>query len=126
MPTGVVVLFVAPAAAGCGGAKHASGPPAPSLATTCGTPPPGLDAATGWLTARDGVRLYSATAGTGDRVVALDGYLDEEDARRLVRRAGSADKQVAVFPGTAHGWDILDTEPAARRLVLSWITRHSS
>ena len=234
------------ALAACGGGSHrASGPPAPSLATTCGTLPSGLHATTSWLTTGDGVRIYAATAGKGDRVVVLahesgglglcgwiptmqllaargirtvafdfrgtspsalppvraeddwrddvqaaidaadakqlvlmgasfggavvvadgsrlhgvdgivslsgepaipnrhidaignvgrlrvpllvvasrlDGYLDEAQARRLVRRAGSAGKQVAVLPGRAHGWDILN-ESRARRLVVAWITR---
>ena len=238
---GVIVVAII----GCGGSHKASGPSAPSLATTCGTLPPGLHATTSWLTADDGVRIYAATAGEGDRVVVLahesgglglcgwiptmqllaaqgirtvafdfrgtypsplppvrveddwrddvqaaidaadakklvvmgasfggavvvadgsrlhgvdgivslsgepaiptrhidaignvgrlrvpllvvasrlDGYLDEAHARQLVRRAGSADKQVAVFPGRAHGWDILK-EPRASRLVVAWITR---
>jgi dienelactone hydrolase len=237
----VVVL----ALAACGGAHKAAGPPAPSLAESCGTLPPGLHATTDWLTTGDGVRIYAATAGTGDRVVVLahesgglglcgwiptmrrlaahgirsvafdfrgqypsplpprpvedhwwndvqaaidvadakrivlmgasfggavvvadawrlhgvdgivslsgeqaipsrhidaignvgrlrppllvvasrlDGYLDEAAARELVRRAGSSDKTVAVYPGRAHGWDILE-EPRPWRLVLAWITR---
>jgi hypothetical protein len=53
----------------------------------------------------------------------VGGYLDGEDARRLVRRTGSADKRVAIVPGRTHGWEILNTEPAARRLVLGWLTQ---
>jgi dienelactone hydrolase len=242
----LVPLLLVAALAGCSGSKKASAPPAPSLATTCGTPPAGLHAKTAWLETSDGVRLYSATAGSGDTAVVLahesggqglcgwlptmerlaasgfrtvafdfrgtypsplppqavehhwwhdtqaaidaagaktvlvmgasfggaeavadawrlhgvdgivsvsgelalpsadldpignapklrvpllvvaskvDGYLDAEDARRLVRRAGSTDKRLALFPGRTHGWEILDTEPAARRLVLAWLTR---
>jgi alpha-beta hydrolase superfamily lysophospholipase len=238
-----VVLVLALAA--CGGSHTASGPSAPSLATTCGTLPGGFRASTTWLTTGDGVRIYAATTGTDDRVVVLahesgglglcgwiptmrrlaangirsvafdfrgqypsplpprsveddwradvqaaidyadakklvlmgasfggavvvadgfrlhgvdgivslsgepaipsrhvdaignvarlrlpllvvasrlDGYLDEAHARQLARRAGSTDKQVAVFPGRAHGWDILD-EPRARSVVVGWITR---
>lgn len=244
----LVPLLLLAALAGCGGARHASPPPAPTLASTCGTMPAGLRARTSWLRASDGTRIYSASAGSGDTVVVLahesggqglcgwlptmrwlaahglrsmafdyrgtypsplprravehdwwrdtqaaidaagaknlvlmgasfggaeavadawrlhgvdgvvslsgelelpstgidaigharqlrvpllvvasrlDGYLDAEDARRLVRRAGATDKEVALFPGRAHGWQILDTEPDARRLVLAWVMRRS-
>ena len=53
----------------------------------------------------------------------VDGYLDTEDARRLVRAAGSRDKTLYLFPGKLHGWDILDARPQARRDFLNWITR---
>jgi alpha-beta hydrolase superfamily lysophospholipase len=53
----------------------------------------------------------------------LDGYLDTEEARRLVRAAGSRDKEVVLFPGKLHGWDILDERPRARRVLLAWLTR---
>lgn len=53
----------------------------------------------------------------------VDGYLDAEDARRLVRAAGSRDKTLYLFPGKLHGWDILDERPKARRDFLQWLTR---
>jgi dienelactone hydrolase len=53
----------------------------------------------------------------------LDGYLDTEDARRLVRRAGSKDKTVVLYPGKLHGWDILDGRPEARRVLVRWLTQ---
>jgi dienelactone hydrolase len=234
--------------AGCGGhaAGKASGPPPPSLVSVCGSVPAGLHADVAWLETSDGVRLYTAAAGSGDRVVVLahesggqglcgwlptmkllaahgfrafafdfrtyypsqipperkqlawrndlqaaideaggkhtalmgasfggaavvayapdlrgvdavvsvsgeqqlpnphidaignvgrlrvpllvlasrlDGYLDTEEARQLVRRAGSSDKSVVLYPGTLHGWDILDARPAARRVLLAWLTR---
>jgi dienelactone hydrolase len=240
----LIPLLLAAALAGCGSSKKASAPPAPSLASTCGTIPAGLHATTSWLRTSDGLRLYSATSGSGNTAVvlshesggaglcgwlptmrwlaahgfeavafdfrgtspsplppqriaqhwwhdvqaavdaahaktvvvmgasfggaeavadgwryrgvdgivslsgeldlptsgldayanasrlrvpllvvasAVDGYLDAADARRLVRRAASADTQLAIFPGRTHGWDILDTEPAARKVVLEWL-----
>jgi alpha-beta hydrolase superfamily lysophospholipase len=53
----------------------------------------------------------------------LDGYLDAADARKLVRRAGSKDKTLVLYPGTLHGWDILDSRPAARQALLGWLTQ---
>jgi pimeloyl-ACP methyl ester carboxylesterase len=53
-----------------------------------------------------------------------DSYLDGPSARALVKAAGSASKQVAVFPGTYHGWDLLYAAPYRARvwsLVLRWI-----
>jgi pimeloyl-ACP methyl ester carboxylesterase len=51
----------------------------------------------------------------------LDGYLDAQAARQLVRRAGSSDKQLVLYPGVAHGWDILEQHPAASRVLLGWL-----
>lgn len=231
----------------CGSHHHrVAGPPAPSLPSICTGVPDGLDAKTAWLETSDGVRLYSASAGSGDTAVVLahesggiglcgwlptmrylarhglrvlafdfrgvypsvlppaskqydwgrdlqaaidaadakhvllagasmggaavvafgpdlhgvdgiasfsgeldlprpeihalrnaprlrvpllvvasrvDGYLDTEDARRLVRAAGSRDKTLYLFPGKLHGWDILDERPKARRDFLQWLTR---
>ena len=56
--------------AGCG-AHHAAGPPSPPVSRYCGTPPGGLQVATEWLRTRDGVRLYTATAGKGDTTLVL-------------------------------------------------------
>jgi alpha-beta hydrolase superfamily lysophospholipase len=56
-----------------------------------------------------------------------DPSLNAAEARQLIDRAGSADKQVAVFPSTYHGWDLLDVAPyraRVRRLVLHWINEH--
>jgi dienelactone hydrolase len=53
-----------------------------------------------------------------------DGYLDAADARLLYRRAGSSDKQLAIYPGGFHGWAILDEAPyrgKARALILAWL-----
>jgi alpha-beta hydrolase superfamily lysophospholipase len=54
-----------------------------------------------------------------------DAYLDAEDARKLIDRAGSSDKQLALYRGRAHGWDILAEQPTARRLLLRWLTQRS-
>jgi alpha-beta hydrolase superfamily lysophospholipase len=53
----------------------------------------------------------------------LDGYLDTAEARQLVRRAGSKDKTVVLYPGRLHGWDILDYRPEARQLLARWLTQ---
>jgi alpha-beta hydrolase superfamily lysophospholipase len=55
----------------------------------------------------------------------LDGYLDGGAAHRLYRAVGSKDKQVAVFPGGYHGWDLLEAAPyrnKVRALILGWIS----
>lgn len=242
------LLFIAVALAGCGGhaKKRVTGPPLPTLASVCGTQPAGFHPQVSWLETSDGVRLYAASVGSGDRVVVLahesggqglcgwlptmrflaahgirslafdfrghypspipplevehdwaddlqaaidaaggkhtalvgasfggaavvayapglkgvdavvsvsgelqlpdphidaignvarlrvpllviasrlDGYLDTAEARRLVRRAGSSDKTVVLYPGTLHGWEILDSRPAARRQLLAWLTQ---
>ena len=56
-----------------------------------------------------------------------DSYLDAADARRLVRAAGSADKQLALYPGSYHGWDLLEQAPFRQRVwsrLLGWIDDH--
>jgi len=249
-----VSLVVVAVLAGCGGGgSHFSGRTgAPSLATTCGSLPKGLEAKTYWLETSDGVRIYAATAGDGPTALALmhesgagvcgwldtmawlsskgirsvaialrgyppsaeprdaiyhnytadiqaavdaahglgakqvfvmgasmggaatvaaapvlkkaagvislsgelelplseidaigaapkielpfleigsqaDPYLDGAAARRLLRAVGTKDKQVAVFSGGYHGWDLLDDAPyrqKVRALILGWISAH--
>lgn len=44
--------------------------------------------------------------------------------RRLIRAAGSADKQLALYPGSYHGWDLLERAPFRERVrsrLLGWI-----
>jgi alpha-beta hydrolase superfamily lysophospholipase len=56
-----------------------------------------------------------------------DGYLTGAEARQLVARAGSADKRAVVFPGTYHGWDILDSSPSSAKAyatLLGWLHSH--
>jgi dienelactone hydrolase len=43
-----------------------------------------------------------------------DGYVLGSQARRLTRAVGSKDKQVHIFSGAYHGWDLLDVAPYAR------------
>jgi dienelactone hydrolase len=241
------VLLAVLLLAGCGGhAKTVSEPRIPSLTSVCGGVPAGLHAQASWLETSDGVRLYSASAGSGDRVVVLahesggvglcgwlptmrvlaahglrafafdfrgtypsqipparkslawrndlqaaldaaggkhtalvgasfggaavvayapdlqgvdavaslsgelqlpsphidaignaarlrapllviasrlDGYLDTAEARQLVRRAGSKDKTLVLYPGMLHGWDILAYRPEARQVLLRWLTQ---
>jgi alpha-beta hydrolase superfamily lysophospholipase len=53
-----------------------------------------------------------------------DGYVLGSDARRLTRAVGSKDKQVHIFAGGFHGWDLLDVAPYRARvkaLILGWI-----
>jgi dienelactone hydrolase len=57
-----------------------------------------------------------------------DGYSSVADNRRLVRAAGSADKQLAVYPGDWHGWDLLYKAPYRARataLVFEFVRDHS-
>ena len=56
-----------------------------------------------------------------------DGFFDAADSRRLHQAAGSPDKQAAVFPGSYHGWDLLDVAPykaRVQKLLLAWLERH--
>ena len=56
-----------------------------------------------------------------------DGYFDAADSRKLHQAAGSPDKQAAVFPGSYHGWDLIQTAPyeaRAQKLLLAWLDRH--
>ena len=55
-----------------------------------------------------------------------DGYLSVEDARSLVRRAGSTYKRLALFPGGYHGWDLVELAPYHARAssVLIDFLRH--
>lgn len=53
-----------------------------------------------------------------------DGYVLGADARRLTRAVGSKDKQVHIFDGGYHGWDLLDVAPYRARvktLLLDWL-----
>ncbi|HEY2776582.1 MAG TPA: alpha/beta fold hydrolase [Gaiellaceae bacterium] len=53
-----------------------------------------------------------------------DGYVTGSQARRLTRAVGSQDKQVHIFAGGYHGWDLLDAAPHRARvkaLLLSWL-----
>jgi alpha-beta hydrolase superfamily lysophospholipase len=53
-----------------------------------------------------------------------DPYLTVPDARRLLRRAGSKDKRLVLYPAAFHGWQIVEEAPyasRARALVLAWI-----
>jgi alpha-beta hydrolase superfamily lysophospholipase len=57
-----------------------------------------------------------------------DGYVLGSEARRLTRAVGSQDKQVHVFSGGYHGWDLLDVAPYRARvkaLLVRWLDRHS-
>jgi dienelactone hydrolase len=53
-----------------------------------------------------------------------DYYLDAAAARRMLRAAGSHDKQLALYPGFDHGWDLLERAPFKQRVwsrLLGWI-----
>jgi alpha-beta hydrolase superfamily lysophospholipase len=53
-----------------------------------------------------------------------DGYVLGSEARRLTRAVGSRDKQVHIFDGGYHGWDLLDVAPYRARvkaLLLDWL-----
>jgi alpha-beta hydrolase superfamily lysophospholipase len=56
-----------------------------------------------------------------------DYYLDAAAAKQIVRAAGSADKQLALYPGSYHGWDLLEQAPFKERVssrLLGWIDAH--
>ncbi len=53
-----------------------------------------------------------------------DGYLPVADARALIRRAGSSHKQLALFPGSYHGWDLFSlssSRASASRAVIAFL-----
>jgi alpha-beta hydrolase superfamily lysophospholipase len=54
---------------------------------------------------------------------AQDYLFNAVDAHTLYRRVASSDKQLVVFPGALHGWDLLDRNPRARARVLAWLNR---
>ena len=49
-----------------------------------------------------------------------DRYLDAAAAQQLLARAGSSRKELALFPGVVHGWDLIQN-PRVRAVVLRWI-----
>jgi len=56
-----------------------------------------------------------------------DYYLDAAAAKRLVQAAGSTDKQLALYPGYTHGWDLLELAPFRRQVwsrLLGWLAAH--
>ncbi len=49
------------------------------------------------------------------------------EALGIFRRIGARDKRTALYPGSDHGWQLVDNArfaPQARVLVLSWIASH--
>jgi alpha/beta superfamily hydrolase len=57
-----------------------------------------------------------------------DSYVSVRDALMLLRRAGSSDKRIAFFPGSRHGWEIVENAPyaaRARALIRDWIRAHA-
>jgi dienelactone hydrolase len=51
-----------------------------------------------------------------------------KEAHAIFRRVGAADKRIAFYPGSDHGWQLVDSArlaPKARSLVLRWIASHS-
>ena len=51
-----------------------------------------------------------------------------QEALRIFARVGARDKRAAFYPGSDHGWDIIETSrfaSKARSLVLGWIARHA-
>jgi dienelactone hydrolase len=58
-----------------------------------------------------------------------DRYLPVADALRLLRAAGSKDKRTAFYPGSYHGWDLVEIAPyaaAVRSLIAAWIHTRSA
>ena len=56
-----------------------------------------------------------------------DYYLDAAAAKQIVRAAGSRDKQLALYPGSYHGWDLLEQAPFKQRVwsrLLGWLAAH--
>ena len=54
-----------------------------------------------------------------------DSYLSVTAARNLLRRAGSKNKRLLLFPGDRHGWDIVQGAPyaaQAKTAITDWIS----
>jgi dienelactone hydrolase len=52
-----------------------------------------------------------------------------KEARGIFRKVGATDKRTAFYPGSNHGWELVDTSryaAQARALVLRWLASHSS
>lgn len=52
-----------------------------------------------------------------------------DEARAVVRAAGSKDKRSVLYPGALHGWQLVSDTPAGprtRALILAWIRAHTS
>ena len=51
-----------------------------------------------------------------------------DEALAIFRRIGADDKRTALYPGSGHGWQLLESTrfaPSARTLVLRWLAAHS-
>jgi pimeloyl-ACP methyl ester carboxylesterase len=51
-----------------------------------------------------------------------------KEAHGIFRRVGAADKRTAIYPGSDHGWQLVEGSrfaAKARTLVLGWIESHS-
>ena len=51
-----------------------------------------------------------------------------KEALDIFRRVGAADKRTALYPGSDHGWQLVESSRFAnqsRALVLRWIESHS-
>lgn len=74
----------------------------------------------------DGVRHISAPfLYVGARE---DWRASEAEARSVFRLVGAADKQIVLYPGSMHGWDLVEQPPygdRARALILRWIRARS-
>jgi pimeloyl-ACP methyl ester carboxylesterase len=50
------------------------------------------------------------------------------EALAIFRKVGARDKRTAIYPGSDHGWQLVETSrfaPQARALVLAWLASHS-
>jgi pimeloyl-ACP methyl ester carboxylesterase len=50
------------------------------------------------------------------------------EVRAISRRVGSRDKREVLYPGSMHGWELVQTAPHAaktRALILAWMRAHS-
>jgi pimeloyl-ACP methyl ester carboxylesterase len=57
-----------------------------------------------------------------------DGRAPVKEARDVFRRIAARDKRLVLYPGSEHGWQLIDTSPSAPRriaLVLRWLDSHS-
>jgi pimeloyl-ACP methyl ester carboxylesterase len=50
-----------------------------------------------------------------------------KEAHSIFRRVGATDKRIVLYPGSDHGWQLVETSPSAARaraIVLRWIESH--
>jgi pimeloyl-ACP methyl ester carboxylesterase len=57
-----------------------------------------------------------------------DSYAPLDEARSIFHAVGADQKRIVLYPGSTHGWDLVDATPRGERtrdLILRWIRRYT-